>query len=117
MDINQSKKLLKNIIEYFAIFVSLVVLIVFTYNIIYACYVFYINRTTTVEKIKRKIMLIESISLSLSFILCIEILRLFYIKNYKQLFIVCSLVVIKLLINYFLGKEIEESKKEIEDSS
>jgi uncharacterized membrane protein len=52
----------------------------------------------------------ETSALALSFILGVEILKLFFIKSYKQLIIVVSLVVIKLLVNYFLLKEIEENK-------
>jgi uncharacterized membrane protein len=54
----------------------------------------------------------ESSALALSFILCAEILKLFYIKSYKQLAIVAGLVIIKLLVNYFLLKEIKEDKEE-----
>jgi uncharacterized membrane protein len=53
----------------------------------------------------------ESVSLSLAFILGVEILKLFYIKSYKQLIIVISLVGIKLLVSFFLSREIDESLK------
>lgn len=53
----------------------------------------------------------ESCALALSFILGVEILKLFHIHTYKQLIIVVSLVGIKLLINYFLIKEIETTLK------
>lgn len=48
----------------------------------------------------------EGTSLALSFILGVEILRLFFIKTYKQLLFVVSLVCIKLLINWVILKEI-----------
>jgi uncharacterized membrane protein len=57
--------------------------------------------------------LAESSVLSLSFILGVEILKLFHIKTYKQLTIVLCLVGIKLLITYFLTKEIQRSSKKI----
>jgi uncharacterized membrane protein len=53
-----------------------------------------------------RLSLSESSALALSFILGVEILKLFYIKTYKQLIIVISLVIIKLSVNYFLLKEI-----------
>jgi uncharacterized membrane protein len=53
----------------------------------------------------------ESSALALSFILGVEILKLFFIKTYKQLVIVACLVIIKLLVSYFLLKEIEEGQK------
>ena len=55
----------------------------------------------------------ESSALALSFILGVEILKLFFIKTYKQLVIVVCLVVIKLLVSYFLLKEIEDQNKKI----
>lgn len=51
----------------------------------------------------------ESISIALSFILGVEILKLFYIKSYKQLIFIVCLVSIKLLVSYFLTVEIEKS--------
>ena len=108
MDVTKIKFLLKNTIEYFDIAVSLLVLIIFTYNIIMTSYMFYINESPLKKKIEQKIKFIESISLSLSFILCIEILKLFYIKRYRQLVIVCALVIIKLLISFFVNREMNQ---------
>jgi len=51
----------------------------------------------------------ESSALALSFILGVEVLKLFYIKTYKQLIIVVCLVAIKLLVCFFLIGEIEKS--------
>jgi uncharacterized membrane protein len=55
----------------------------------------------------------ESNALALSFILGVEILKLFYIKTYKQLVIVVTLVIIKLLVSYYLLKEIKEDVKNL----
>jgi uncharacterized membrane protein len=55
-----------------------------------------------------KLNLGRSIALALSFILGVEILKLFYIKTYQQLVVVATLVVIKLLVSYFLSKEIND---------
>lgn len=59
-----------------------------------------------------RLVLGETSALALSFILGVEILKLFFIKTYKQLVIVVSLVIIKLLVSYFLLKEIEAENKE-----
>jgi uncharacterized membrane protein len=56
--------------------------------------------------------LAKSITLSLSFLLGVEVLKLFHIQTYRQLVIVVSLVFIKLLISYFLLREIELSQEE-----
>lgn len=58
-----------------------------------------------------KLILGESIALALSFILSIEILKIFYIKTYKQLVIIVSLTLLKLTINYFLLNEIQQTVK------
>ena len=55
--------------------------------------------------------LIKAISLSLTLILCSEILKFAYIKTYKQLIIVSSLVLVKIVTHYFLSKELEQERK------
>jgi len=55
---------------------------------------------------KIKLTLSESSELALSFILSVEILKLFFINTYKQLVIILTLVVIKIIISYFLETEI-----------
>lgn len=69
----------------------------------------YNDRFITFNNIKLE--LGESSSLALSFILGVEILKLFYIKNYKQLIIVICLVAIKLTVSYFLESEIKQIDK------
>jgi uncharacterized membrane protein len=56
-------------------------------------------------------MLGQSISLALTFILCIEVLKVFYVKTYQQLVIVVVLTLLKLTIGYYLENEIEEIDK------
>lgn len=53
----------------------------------------------------------KSVTLALSFILGVEMLKIFYINTYKQLIFVISIVLLKLLINYFLLSEIKETIK------
>ena len=59
-----------------------------------------------------KLNLGEATALALSFILGVEILRLFFIKTYKQLVFVVCLVFIKLIINWFLSREIDKISKD-----
>jgi uncharacterized membrane protein len=77
--------------------------------------IFYINpKVDDLKTFKStRLSLGESSALALSFILGVEILKLFYIKSYKQLVIVSCLVIIKLLVNYFLIKEITQDKEKI----
>jgi len=63
--------------------------------------------------IKIRIVMGESIGLSLTFILAVEILKIYYIRNYRQLIIISCLVVLKLIITFFLQQETDNYKKEI----
>ena len=104
---------LKESVSYFEIIICFVVLILLFYNVFHTLYETYLKKTNFSEKIKSRIDLIYSISLSLSFILSVEVLKFLYIKTYKQLIIVGGIVVIKLVINFFLDKEIDEERKKI----
>jgi uncharacterized membrane protein len=81
-------------------------------SIVISSYIYFRNFTLQDKAYSiTKLYLSRSISIALSFILGIEILRLFYIKTYKQLIFVATLVAIKLSVTYFLSKEIDKSKK------
>jgi uncharacterized membrane protein len=47
----------------------------------------------------------ESIGTALSFILGAQIFKLFYVTSYRHLVIVISLVIVKMLVSYFLERE------------
>jgi uncharacterized membrane protein len=53
----------------------------------------------------------QSVALSLSFLLGVQILKLFNIQTYRQLIIVACLVGVKLLISYTLIGHIESSNE------
>ena len=61
-----------------------------------------------------KIYISNYVSLTLSVILAIEILKIYYIKTYKQLIIVSVLVTLKLIINYFLSIELDHARELLE---
>ena len=106
-------KILKNSILSFEIIICFVVLILLFYNVVKTLYNTSLKKTKFSEKIKSRLNLIYSISLSLSFILCVEILKFCYIKTYKQLIIVGGIVFIKLVITFFLDKEINEKTNKL----
>ena len=54
-----------------------------------------------------------TISVSLSAILLLEVLKLFYIKTAHQIFIVSGIVVLKLVINYFVESDLKELRKDV----
>lgn len=97
------------IIQIFTYTISFVIISI---SIVISSYLYFRNLRLQDEAYSTtKLYLSRSISIALSFILGVEILKLFYIKSYKQLIIVATLVVIKLLVTYFLSKEIDKSIK------
>jgi len=94
----------------------IIVLQVITYStsaiIIIFClfYAFYIGLTKYERPIEAfysiRTILGESVALSLSFILCVQILKLFTVREYKELVIVSTLVILKLLVTYTVSNEI-----------
>jgi uncharacterized membrane protein len=55
----------------------------------------------------------ETIATSLTFILGAQMFKLFYVSSIKQLVIVISLVIVKMLVSYYLEKEIRDSEKKV----
>ena len=96
------------IIQIFTYTISFVIISI---SIIISSYLYFRNfKKQDTAYDETKLYLGRSIAIALSFILGVEILKLFYIKTYKQLIIVATLVAIKLLVSYFLSKEIEKSR-------
>ncbi len=106
----------KNYLHY-----GIYIILIFTYTISFviisisifiSSYIYFSNFNIQDDAYsKTKLYMSRSISIALSFILGVEIMRLFYIKTYKQLIFVVTLVFIKLLVTYFLSKEIDKSRK------
>ena len=93
-----------NMVELIAYSISFVII---TISIFKSTYIFINEHNTPVKAyIDTRFYLGEAVLISLAFILGVEILKLFYIKSYKQLIIVVCLVAIKLLVGHFLSKDI-----------
>jgi uncharacterized membrane protein len=110
--INNYSNHLKYIVSIIEIITYTVAVIIISISIIYSIFIFvkeFNNVNLAFED--TRLSLGESISLALSFILAIEILKIFYIKNYKQLIIIVVLTLLKLTINYFLTFEIDNIQK------
>lgn len=107
------ENLLKKIISLIEILCYSLSIIIISINIIWS-FIIYIkefnNPMLAYEDTRLHIG--QAISISLSFILAVEILKLFYIKSYKQLIIVMGVSLLKLTISYFLMYEIESSLKD-----
>lgn len=69
------------------------------------------NETNKYQKIK--ILINNTISICLSGIVFVEIMKLFYIKTYKQLGIIAGIIIIKMVLLYFVSQEQKEQTKEI----
>lgn len=104
------KKYLEIIISIVQIITYIIATIIIIFGIFYSVFTYFRNYDKPIIAFYEvKTILGESISLSLSFILCVEILKLFNISNYKQLILVVTLVVLKLTVNYFESYEISQS--------
>lgn len=90
------------IITYTIVFIIITVSIFSSLYIYVTQYGFPIN-----AYIDTRIKLGEAVSLSLAFILGVELLKLFFVKSYNQLLVIICLVAIKLTVGYFLSKEID----------
>lgn len=69
------------------------------------------NETNKYQKIK--ILITNTISICLSGIVFVEIMKLFYIKTYKQLGIIAGIIIIKMVLLYFVSQEQKQETKEI----
>ena len=110
--LNNYDDFLKNTVTIIEVFVYTISIIIIVLSIIISVvnYAREFNRPTKAFYDTRLI-LGQSVSLALSFILSVEILRLFYVKTYKQLIMIISLCSLKLLISYFLSYEIDTTPK------
>ena len=109
MSINFIFKKLKKSITYLETIVYILVFILICRAIILMIYNFFnIEDISNWYKIT-KLNFNYTVSLSLTSVLFVEILKLFYIKSLNQILIVSGIVVLKLLINYFVELEINEN--------
>ena len=60
-----------------------------------------------------KILINNTISICLSGIVFVEIMKLFYIKTYKQLGIIAGIIIIKMILLYFISQEQKEEQNKL----
>ena len=107
--VERYENLLHNGVYLIQIFSYTISFIIISISIITSTYIYFHKFNSQRDAYNEtKLNLGRSIALALSFILGVEILKLFYIKTYQQILLVSILVSIKLLVNYFLSKEINE---------
>ena len=111
--LNSYENLLKKFVSLIEIFTYTISVILISVSVVYsACNFIYEYKNIQQAFDDSRLILGESIALALSFILAVEILKIFYIKSYKQLVIICALTLLKLTINYFLLNEIDKTIKD-----
>ena len=117
MLLNKYEDFLKNSVSIIEIFSYTISVIIIAISIVYSVvnYVKEYNNPTKAY-FDTRLILGESISLALSFLLSVEILKLFYVKSYKQLVMIISLVLLKLIISYYLTSEIKSTPKKFKPS-
>jgi len=110
--VNYTDKL-KNIVNIIEVLTYTISLIIIVISLVYSVFIF-VKKITNFDLAfdDARLALGESISLALTFILAIEILKIFYVKTYKQLIIVVALTLLKLTITYFLMNEIKDIRQE-----
>jgi uncharacterized membrane protein len=113
MLLNRYEDFLKKTVSIIEVFSYTISIIIIAISIVYSV-LNYIKEYANPTKayFDTRLILGESISLALSFILSVEILKLFYIKSYRQLVMLASLVLLKLIISYYLTVEIESTPKQ-----
>ena len=100
------------------------VIVILGFNTLYSFFIYFSsniklvkNNKYNIEHISRQedaiIFLEEAISYSLTLILISEILKLLYIKSFQSLIFIGSIIFLKLVLNYFVKKDLnlEKSKK------
>ena len=106
------ENLLQKIVSVIEILAYSFSVIIITISIFVSIFIYIIEYKNPQKSfLDTRIYLGESISLALSFILSVEILKIFYVKTYKQLIIVASVTLLKLTINKYLLEEINTAIK------
>jgi hypothetical protein len=99
-------------IVYFEIVVYILVCFLFIRAIILSIF-YYINDKTDGPipwQLNTKLVLNNAAQISITAILFTEILKLFYVKTYKQLIIISGIMLIKIGMSYMIDNEAQQQK-------
>ena len=110
--IDKSFSSLKVYVGLIEIFIVLISCLIISFTVINASILYVkgiVNNDSNLQAIKLQVL--NQVSFTLSFILAIEILKIFYIKNYKQLIIVSSLGFLKIVLSFFISYEKKDQIK------
>jgi len=98
-------------VDVIEIIIYLLVIIAILHTIMSVVLIVLRNEVNKYQNIK--ILINNTISVCLSGIVFVEIMKLFYIKTYKQLGIIAGIIIIKMVLLYFVSQEQNQEKKEI----
>jgi uncharacterized membrane protein len=103
---NTYKKLLKLIVNIVEILTYTIAITIITFSIFNGIYIYIIEFNYPEKSYNdTRNILGNAISLALSFILCIEVLKIFYIQTYHQLVMLVTLILLKIIIGYYLDNQ------------
>lgn len=113
--LNNNLKLIIEYIEIAIIIFTIVILLISSSKVIFN---YFYNISNSINDQYKdidtyKLFMLKQISLLLSFVLAIQILKIFYLRSYRQLVIVASLSLLNITISYFMAQEMTELKKNI----
>jgi uncharacterized membrane protein len=101
--------LLKKLVNTTVFFSYTISVIIIFYSLLYDIYIYFKEiDNSMIAFVDAKICISQAISLSISFVLAVEILKIFYINTYKQLVIVFTLTILKLILNDHLIQSIKK---------
>lgn len=112
-DVRSTFTKLEGSIIYLETFVYLMVLCLIIRSLIMSVYDFFVEPDENKWYEDTKLNFSYTISVSLSAILLLEVLKLFYIKTAHQIFIVSGITILKLVINYFVESDLKELRKDV----
>ena len=107
---NKYNKLLKLLVSIIEILTYTIAVIIITISISKGVYIYISEFNTQKAYNDVRLILGKAISLSLTFILCIEVLKVFYIKSYQQMILIVSLTLLKIIIGFYLEYELNSIK-------
>lgn len=108
MNINNIFKQLEKSIIYLETIIYIIVFILISRALLLMIVEFFQDKDINKWYLNTKLNFNYTVSISLTTILFLEILKLFYIKTTHQILIVSGIVILKLIINYFVEIDLKE---------
>ena len=110
MNINNIFKQLEKSIIYLETIIYIIVFILISRALLLMIVELFQDKDINKWYLNTKLNFNYTVSISLTTILFLEILKLFYIKTTHQILIVSGIVILKLIINYFVEIDLKEEK-------